>query len=160
MDLTTGLLSTLQKLHLFQDLSPTQIKRLFSACRQEVFDVGKELCRIGSPSDNLYIVLTGKVDILSAQGIVLATESAVTTIGETGLLSGESRSATVIARDRTNTFVIGRRPLMQLMQDDSALAIRLYRNAMVLVRQKLIAADVRLEGALKELSRHQGGDEN
>ena len=152
MDLTTRLLSTLQKLHLFQDLSPTQIKRLFATCQQESFDPGQELCKVGTASENMFIVLTGEVNILSARQVILATESAVTTIGETGLLSGEPRSATVVAHKHTTTFVIGRRPLLQLMQDDAAMAIRLYRNAMVLVRQKLIAADTRIEDALQSLS--------
>ncbi|MBT7863311.1 MAG: cyclic nucleotide-binding domain-containing protein [Gemmatimonadetes bacterium] len=158
MDLTPGLLSTLQKLHLFQELSPTQIKRLFTTCQQETFDPGEELCRVGKASDNMHIVLTGKVDILSAQGIVLATESAITTIGETGLLSGETRSATVIATEPVTSFAIGRRPLLQVMQNDAALAIRLYRNAMVLVREKLIAADLRLESILARQDRDEEDD--
>jgi hypothetical protein len=38
---------------------------------------------------------------------------------------------------------------MQVMQDDATLAIRLYRNAMVLVREKLMAADRRIERVLQ-----------
>jgi CRP-like cAMP-binding protein len=97
----------------------------------------------------MFIVMSGAVDIRSAKGMVLAREQAVTTIGETGLLSGEVRSATVVVTEPVNALVIGRRPLLQVMQADAALAIRLYRNAMVLVREKLIAADERLEQALK-----------
>lgn len=149
MELTPLLQATLQKLRLFQDLSPTQIKRVFGTCRQESFDAGVELCRVGAESDRLFIVVAGAVEIRSAKGMLLAREKAVTTIGETGLLSGEVRAATAKVLEPVTALVIGRRPLLLLMQDDATLAIRLYRNAMVLVRQKLIAADERLERVLR-----------
>ena len=56
------------------------------------------------------------------------------------------------------SFAIGRRPLLQVMQNDAALAIRLYRNAMVLVREKLIAADLRLESILARQDRDEEDD--
>lgn len=149
MELSPGLLSTLQKLRLFQELSPTQIKRLFAACKQETYEAGTQLCRAGAESDRMFIIASGTVDIRSAQGLLLAREKAITTIGETGLLSGEVRAASVSTTAAVTALVINRRPLLQVMQDDSTLAIRLYRNAMVLVRQKLISADERLERVLK-----------
>lgn len=149
MELTPSLLATLQKLRLFQDLSPTQIKRVFGACKQESFDVDALLCRVGAESDRMFIVLAGAVEIRSGKDLLLGRERAVTTIGETGLLSAEVRAASVKVSEPVTALVIGRRPLQLLMQDDAALAIRLYRNAMVLVRQKLIAADERLERLLQ-----------
>jgi|GEM_PF-6873039 hypothetical protein len=53
----------------------------------------------------MFIVLTGKVNILSAKQVILATDSAVTTIGETGRLNGETRSATVVASKHTTTLL-------------------------------------------------------
>ena len=149
MNLSPNLLSSLQKLRLFQDLSPTQIKRVFATCKQQTFEPGTILTKSGSESDRMFIVVSGAVDIRSAQDVLLACEKAVTTIGETGLLSGEVRSATVVVTEAVNALVIGRRPLLQVMQDDATLAIRLYRNAMVLVREKLIAADRRIERVLQ-----------
>lgn len=149
MELSPTLLSSLQKLQLFSDLSPTQIKRVFNVCKQETFEAEEILCRVGQDSDRMFIVVSGAVDILSAQGMQLGHEKAVTTIGETGLLSGETRAATVQVTDRAMALVLHKRPVLQLMQEDATLAIRLYRNAMVLVRQKLIAADERLERALQ-----------
>lgn len=152
MDLTPALLASLQKLQLFTDLSPTHIKRVFGVCKQESFDTGAELCKAGESSDRMFIIISGVVDILSPQGMKLVTEKAITTIGETCVLSGEQRAATVHVADYVTALVIPKRPLLQLMQDDASIAIRLYRNAMVLVRQKLIAADERLEEVLQGLS--------
>ena len=149
MNLSPNLLSSLQKLRLFQDLSPTQIKRVFATCKQETYEPGTTLTKSGAESDRMFIVMSGAVDVRSAKDLLLAREKAVTTIGETGLLSGEVRSATVVVTEAVNVLVIGRRPLMQVMQDDATLAIRIYRNAMVLVREKLMAADRRIESVLE-----------
>jgi CRP-like cAMP-binding protein len=150
MDLNPGLLASLQKLRLFTDLSPTQVKRVFRVCKQEAYEPGETLCRVGGDSDRMFIIISGSVDILTAKNLPLALEMGVTTIGETGLLSGEPRAATVRVADTVSALVIHKRPLLQLMQDDSTMAIRFYRNTMILVREKLIAADERLEEALQQ----------
>lgn len=150
MELSPAMLATLQKLPLFQDLFPTHLKRLFSTCTQVSFETGELLCKAGSTSDQMFILLSGSVGIRSPRGMTLTTEEALTTIGETGLLTGEQRSATVVAEEPVTALAIPRRPLMQLMQQDSALAIHMYRNSMVIVRQKLIAADRRLEEVLQQ----------
>lgn len=149
MKLSPNLLSSLQKLRLFQGLSPRQIQRVFASCSQETFEPGARLTESGAESDRMFIIVSGAVEIRSARDLLLAREKAVTTVGETGMLSGEVRSATAIVTEAVNALVIGRRPLMQVMQDDATLAIRLYRNAMVLVRGKLIAADQRIESMIQ-----------
>ena len=149
MDPSPALLSTLQKLPLFQELSPTQLKNLFRICKQETYEEGARLCEVGTHSDEMFIVLSGSVDIRGSEDGSLAVEKAVTSVGETGLLTGEVRAASVMTVEPVTALVIKRRPLQQLMQQDLPLAIRLYRNAMLIMRQKLIAADVRVEEMLK-----------
>jgi len=68
------------------------------------------------------------------------------------LLTGEPRSASVSTESPVKALLIRRGSLSKLMQEDPALATRLYRNMMVMLRQKLIAADRRIE----ELSRNRG----
>ena len=152
MELSPAMLATLQKLPLFQDLFPTHLKQLFRTCTQETFETGELLCRAGSVSDRMFILLSGRVGIRSPKGVALTSEKALTTIGETGLLTGERRAATVVAEEPVTALSIPRRPLIQLMQQDSTLAIHMYRNSMVIVRQKLIATDRRLEEVLQKQS--------
>ena len=45
-----------------------------------------------------------------------------------------------------------RLPLLRIVQDDGGLAVRLYRNGMILVREKLMAVDRRLAEALARLA--------
>jgi len=156
MDQSSSVLSVLQKVPLFTNLSPSQLKRVLSICQQERFEAGTVLCRVGGESDRMFVVLSGSVEIQSANGGVLARETAITTIGETGILTGESRSATVVATTPVSAMVIRRRAFMRLVQDDPSVALRLYRNVMLILRQKLVGANQRLE-ALQPAE--QSGDE-
>lgn len=140
-----SLLTALQKLPIFQDVSPTQLKQLFTICQQESYEEDVALCRIGTESDRMYILLSGSVKILTRNRALIAREKAITTVGETGLLVGEPRAASVVTETPVIALVINKRPLQLLMREDSSLAIRFYRNVMAELRQKLILADQRIE---------------
>lgn len=151
MDVTPNLLNSLKRLRLFHELSPNQIKRIFGACKQRSIEAGDVMCQAGQESDRMFVVLSGTISIASPDGTVLATEEGVTTTGETGVLSGEVRCATVRAVDEVSALEIERRTLLRIMQDDGSLAVRLFRNSMMLVREKLMATNTRVEQLLKQL---------
>lgn len=160
MEVTPYLLSGLKRLRLFHELSPNQIKRLFAACRHRSIEAGEVLCQVGQESDRMFVVLTGTISITSAGGTELARETGVTTTGETEVLSGEVRCATVRAVDAVTALEIERRSLLRIMQGDDGLAVRLFRNAMMLVREKLMATNSRLEqllGQLEKAGEKEGG---
>ena len=99
----------------------------------------------------MFVLLSGEVAIYTPGKVLLVREKAITTIGEAGLLTGEPRSASVSTETTVKALLIRKRALFELMQEDPALATRLYRNMMFMLRQKLIAADRRIE----ELCRDQ-----
>ncbi len=154
MKLSPSLLGTLQKLPIFQDLSPTQLKGLFRICQQETYEPGVSLCRVGAESDRMYILLSGTVEVSTTSHVLIVHEKAVTTIGEAGVLTGEPRSASVVTETAVKALSIDRRSLQKMVRDDAVFGIRLYRNVMAMLRQKLIAADQRIE----ELSQAQEQD--
>ena len=131
MSQPSALIAVLQKVPLFVDLSPTQLKRVIAICQQEIHEPGTALCRLGGESDRMFILLSGTVEIQGVSGAALIEESAITTIGEAGMLTGEPRSATVVATTDISAMAIKRRQFMRLVQDDPSLAVRLYRNVMV-----------------------------
>ncbi|MFC1525836.1 cyclic nucleotide-binding domain-containing protein [Candidatus Latescibacterota bacterium] len=138
-------LAVLQKVPLFRELSPSQVKQVFALCQHETHDAGWELCRAGTESDQLYVLLSGTVEVSSESGVLLARETAVTTIGETGVLTGEHRSAHVVASTPVSVLSLSRRAFLRVVQIDPALAVRLYRNVMFILRSKLMAANARID---------------
>ena len=92
----------------------------------------------------MFIVLTGTVAICSAGGLGLLEQKAVITLGESGMLTVASRSATVLAKTKVTTLSLHKRRVEQLMKSDPQLSTLLYRNVMSMVRDKLVASNQRI----------------
>jgi len=147
-----ALLAIVQKLPLFRDCTPAHVREVMHICVSHPFKPGEILCKSGDKSENMFVILTGSVEICTAEGMPLLVEEAVTTIGEAGLLTGENRSATVVAKTALTTLSMNRRRLLPLMAHDHELSKYLYRNVMFMVRKKLIAANNRISELLQAQS--------
>lgn len=145
-----SLLSIVQKLALFRDCTPAQVRDVLQICVSHPFKEGEVICKAGDKSENMFVILTGSVEIRTAEGVALLTEDAVTTIGEAGLLTGEARSATVAAKTAVTTLSINRRRLLPLMSHDAELSKYLYRNVLYMVRGKLVASNRRISELLQD----------
>jgi CRP-like cAMP-binding protein len=135
----------LRKVPFFEGLSPTQVKNLLQICHAKALAKGDRLCSAGEPSNRMFVVLTGTVAIGTAEGSTLMTEAAITTIGENGALTGESRSVTVEAMTDCNVLEINRVSLNDLLREDASLASRVYRNVMMSLRKKLVTANEKID---------------
>ena len=82
-----SMLSIFQKLSLFRECTPAQVREVMHICSSRAFKPGEELCRANAKSDGMYIILTGTVEIRTAGGLTLLDQQAVTTIGEAGMLT-------------------------------------------------------------------------
>ena len=138
----------LKKVPFFEGLSPSQVKLLLDICRAKAVPKEDQLCCAGEPSTRMFVVLKGTVSIMTAEGSTLLTEEAITTIGETGALTGERRSVTVLALTDCNVLEINRVSLMDLLKNDPGLASRIYRNVMMSLRRKLITANKKIDSLM------------
>ena len=125
------------------------MQRLFGICQKKSYTKHTALCRAGTASEEMFVLLSGSVVIRSESDTPLMSQSAITTIGESGMLTGEPRSATVVAESDLSVLAIDRRAFLQLIQEDPTLATRFYRNVMTILRQKLIASNRRIDQLLQ-----------
>ena len=133
-----------QKLPLFRDCDATQIWEVMHICDSRIFEPGEKLCRSEETSDAMFILLAGTVEIRNSNDLTLLEQHAVTTIGEAGMLTGEPRSATVIAKTKVTTLGMYLWSLKPLMNSDLKFSCLLYRNVMCMVREKLITSNERI----------------
>lgn len=121
----------LSKCDLLRHLPPEEIERILPMIRKRQLDDGEVLFHAGDAGDALYIVASGKVDVLSGgadeqvNGHVtgrLAELGAGKAFGEMSLLSKEPRTATIQAATRTDLLEIGRHDFEQLVAKDHQLA--------------------------------------
>ena len=122
-------------------LDTKQIEVLAEGARWELYLPGERIVRQGDPGDVLYVIVSGKADIRLEQGGLITT---VTTLepgkffGEMSLLTGEPRSATVVASTELSVIAVGKQALLQVVQEDRGLVERI--GEVVARRQAVTAA--------------------
>jgi hypothetical protein len=101
----TSRLDVLSRLSLFAELTEGERRALAAELSDAPYVAGDVISREGEVSDSLFILATGNVEIIrdaagaSDERKHLADMAAPDHFGEMGLLTGQARSATVIARD-------------------------------------------------------------
>ena len=151
-----SLQTILQKLLIFRGCRAAHIREVLKICSSRTFKEGESLCKHGEKSEEMFIVLSGRVQIDAADGSPLLSETAVTIIGEAGMLTGERRLATVTAQTDVRTLAISRGTLMPKFGEDPVLASLIYRNVLFMERSKLIASNQRIAQLLQDVA---DGDE-
>jgi CRP-like cAMP-binding protein len=103
------------------------------------YGAGQIICHQGDPGDRLYVVLHGLVKVVftSERGneIVLRTLGDAEVFGELALLDGSPRSASVVAVESTQVFMLLRDRLLELMRQHPRLADEFLRMLGQLVRR-------------------------
>jgi NTE family protein len=92
---------------LFEGLDAAALDELEQAMRSQTFAAGDVICRAGEPGDSLFVVVEGFARVMLAdQDVARLRRGDV--IGEMSLVSGEPRSATVVAAVPTTALELSR----------------------------------------------------
>lgn len=108
----------LERHPLLSRLTLEQIERIAGAGELETFAEGEEIVREGSPSDALYLVLTGKVGV-TKHGHPLAELPPGEFFGEMALVEPAPRSASVHALTQSFVFRLPFVALQHLLEHDA-----------------------------------------
>ena len=149
------LIQLLKKIPIFNELPPTQVRTLLSLCESRKLEENEILCENGTPSDEMYILLTGQLSVVTAEGLCVATILPVTTVGEMGVVTGAPRSATVETAKPCNILAIKKNRFDQYLNEDQDVASRIYRNVIHILSDKLINDNVRLRDFELEKNRFE-----
>ena len=150
---TKELAEVLKKVPLFRGLSPTQIRLILSQCTSKQFEAGENVCASGRPSDEMYILLAGKLAILAEDNVRVAVIDPVTTVGEMGAITGQPRSATVEAVKPSRILIIQKKKLDIILRGQRDLRAKLYENVIIMLSEKLVRDNVRMRDFLTAQTR-------
>jgi CheY-like chemotaxis protein/CRP-like cAMP-binding protein len=136
-------IKSLRKIPIFKDLSPTQARQLLSICKLKEFAAGDIVCSRNSPSEQMFILISGELAVMSEDGAVLADLHPVTTVGEMGLITRQNRSAQVAASTPSKAMVMERRPFNALLSNDPGMKLKVYHSVVEVLAKKIINDNVR-----------------
>ena len=90
---------------------------------------GEWLFRHGDEGDALYVVLSGRCEVVGEDGDVLVALGRGAVLGELALITGAPRSASVRARRDSELLELSRNEFERLLRDEPAFASRAYPGA-------------------------------
>ena len=111
---------TLAELPLFHDLEPTEVGALSERAKMLEFAAGDAIVREGQPGDSMYLIDRGSVIVKRSKGArhtrTLAELNAGAYFGEMSLLTGEPRTASVIAKTDARALLIPKDALRPILE--------------------------------------------
>src|SRR5690606_36652266 len=107
------------------------------------YGAGDEVVREGTPGDELFVVLKGRVAVEKG-GVEIAQLRAGGHFGEMGLIDNAPRSATVRASEPSRCVVVSRTDLMALMRREPVLAVKLLWSFVQVLSERLRSANAEL----------------
>jgi small-conductance mechanosensitive channel/CRP-like cAMP-binding protein len=115
----------LSRVDVFRALDAEKIDRLARRMRMIIHGPGEVVLRQGDPGDSLYVLRSGSVAVrLGARGAdrEVATLSEGQFFGEMSLMTGESRSATVVAKTDCECYIVDKEAFQEILDERPELA--------------------------------------
>lgn len=133
-----------RKIPLFVGLSPSQIDNLLKVCQAKPFEAGAVVCASDTTADEMYILLSGELAVVTDDGTRVAKLVPVTTVGELGIVTRQKRRATVETLTSCNLLVIRRGAFESMMQSNMDVQARILRNIVDIVADKITNDNIRM----------------
>ena len=129
---------------LFAGLADTELKAIAEQMRPRTFAAGERICAAGEASDRLWLITGGLVHILAGQvdaaaGEVVARQRKGDVVGAQGAVTGEPRTATVVAALPTSAMELDGERFLALAQRYPGILVNLIR----IQSERLVAANAR-----------------
>jgi CRP-like cAMP-binding protein len=103
--------AAIARVGLFSPLAPAERQHLADGLKHQIYGPGETILRMGDPGDSLFILHAGQVAVkIAGDGLEkqVASLHAGEFFGEMSLMTGEPRSATVVAAEKAECYVVER----------------------------------------------------
>ena len=120
----------LRNSEIFGRLSPEELKLILDRGRMETYTTGSTIFKIGDPSDAIYVIKSGVVEICREKGdrekiVVVAYLGESDSIGEMAIMTGSSRASLARVPQRAEILRIEKRDFIDLLNQFPVLSISL-----------------------------------
>ncbi|MEZ5423600.1 MAG: mechanosensitive ion channel family protein [Pyrinomonadaceae bacterium] len=133
----------LARIPVFAPLSEAEIERLARSSKSRVYAAGESIVEQGAEGTSMFVIARGSVNVVLRRGQrteIINSLGEDDFFGEMSLLTGQPRSATVVATSETEVLQIGKRALKPILENNEAL---------------VLAVSDRIQERLKKLSENE-----
>ena len=148
-DHTQHVKSIVQKVKIFRRFTISEAQRLLKLCQYRTFTQNEVIYRQGEPSREMLILLQGRVAAVNEAGTVLGEILPGTTTGEMGVLTGQPRSATILALENASGFAITKVDLEKFLRDQGV-RLKVFENMVDVLCERLTGANLQIENFAKK----------
>lgn len=133
--------AAIDRVDLFEDLTPEQARRVARLCVPTRFADGTRIFAPGEEPDEMWLVLDGRVSIVVPGRGEVGQVAPGECVGEVALLTGEPHTADAIAEGEVEAAGIHRDELLGLVRRRPDIGVVVYRNLALGLGAKLWRAD-------------------
>lgn len=127
---------SLTGLPLFSDFSEAELRTLLTAFQPRTFEAGEVLFEAGSEPAFVFLLMSGSVSVRNDEEEVLVAVSP-TPIGELSAMTGEDRSLTAIAAERSEVLAAPVGDLQTFLESNGTIGYRFQRALLRLAARKI-----------------------
>ncbi len=142
-------LKVVEKIPFFRGLSFNQIRQVLQAGQLKSYQEGNVLCYNGDKSREIFILLAGEL-VVKDDDVELARIKPVEIVGEMGMITNEPRCASIEVVADATLMVIGKMQFDVLLKNDIDMAVKIYKNMIDSLSQKLRDNNIQLTKTLLE----------
>jgi CRP-like cAMP-binding protein len=138
-------LELIRRVPLFSQLTPAQSELIAGSVAKRRFRRGEIIVEQGKKTNALFILLTGRARVVTADArgreVILASLSSGDHVGEMSLIDNDPHSATVRAETQVDALVLGRAEFARCLPENTSMAYAVMRGLV----QRLRHADRKIE---------------
>ena len=118
---------TLRAISIFSSLTDDDLLDLATLLNFEDYEWGFPIAQRGDPGAKLYIIISGRVEVIDDEGVVLAEMGTGDVFGEMSLLSGERVTATIMAAEPCEIATMSQKNFRHILNKYPALQVFFYK---------------------------------
>jgi hypothetical protein len=121
----------LREVPLFADLPPEDLEQVAEVAQEHLYAAGAEICKEGDPGQAMYVIVSGEVEVLTAQGAGekrLALRGPGEFVGEMAIIEATPRSATLRAAGEVRVLIIEGQAVEVILRERPAVSIAMLRG--------------------------------
>ncbi|MBF0573425.1 MAG: cyclic nucleotide-binding domain-containing protein [Desulfamplus sp.] len=136
------LTSLLSGYSMFQSLEDNEIKNIVERLKLREYQPDEVVIKKGEPGKNLFIIVSGKVEVIDDQGVVLDTMGSEDVFGEMSLMSGDPVNATIKVVENSKLLYLNGKEFLSMLRIYPALQMYFARLLSKRVSNRLKKADI------------------